>query len=161
MDRQRYLDWAEHQLRFFAGADHAVIALGHRRSVQIESELELFLEAHPDGTIVVGIETEDEDRRSKWGETFRRTRRGSPPWPPGPPPESVGPIELTTDDRDQRARLHFRWMFLGQNFLLEVPNASAGMSWLLLAELEATPHPREITLPEVPEEPLEIEWDSN
>ena len=161
MDRKRFLDWAEHQLRFFVGEAVQVSILGHRRSAALDPMRDLFFEAHPDGTVVVGIETKDAALRERWAEIFRRTRQGSPPWPPGPPPEPVGHIELHTDAAGLRASLHFRWTFLGQNFLLEVPTAWAGLSWLLLTEPDQSTDSREIELPEPTGEPLELEWDTH
>ncbi len=159
MDRERYFEWIEHQLRFFSGGGAELRSVGHRRSTRLDETRELFMEAHGDGTLVVGVETTHAEQRERWGEIFRRTRRGSPPWPPGPPPESIGAIELHTDDTSSKASLHFRWMFLGQNFLLELPTVSAGLSWLLLTEPSSKSHPREIELPEDPGEPMELDWD--
>lgn len=159
MDRRRYLEWAEHQLAFFARAGARVSSEGHRRSAALDGEQALVFEAHPDGSLSVGLESADEDRRARWAEVFRRTRGGQPPWPPGPPPDEVGKIELVTDPRGHLASLHFRWSFLGQDLRLALPAVVSCLSWLLLLEPSQDSPAAEIELPDEPGEPLEIEWD--
>lgn len=159
MDRRRYLEWAEHQLAFFAGGEESVAREGHRRSAPLDPERRLIFEAHPDGAMLVGLECADDDRRARWAETFRRTRAGQPPWPPGPPPEGVGPLELVTDPTGRRASLHYRWIFLGQDLRLALPQVVSCLSWLLLSEPSTDSPSHQIELPDEPAEPLEIEWD--
>lgn len=159
MDRERYLEWTAHQLEFFAVNRDSVTSLGHRRSARIDDDRELVFEAHPDGALLVAVETRDEDRRARWAELFRRARAGQPPWPPGPSPEEAGLIELASDATGRKASLHFRWTFLGQDFRLALPVVTTCLSWLLLCEPLADSPGQEIELPEDSGDPLEIEWD--